>query len=35
VVLQVAWDLPDEELHCVIVLLASFYVVLLDGQRKG
>lgn len=35
VVLQVAGDLPDEELHCVIVLLPSFYVVLLDGQRKG
>ena len=35
VVLQVAWDLPDEELHSVIVLLPSFYVVLLDGQRQG
>ena len=35
VVLQVAWDLPNEELHCVIVLVPSFYVVLLDGQRKG
>ena len=35
VVLQVAWDLPNEELNCIIVLLPSLYVVLLDGQRKG
>ena len=35
VIFQVTWDLPDKELHGVIVLLASFYVMLLDGQREG
>ena len=35
VVLQVAWDLPDEELHSVVILLPSFDIMLLDGQRQG
>ena len=35
VVLQVAWDLPDEELHSVIVLLPSFDIMLLNRQRQG
>ena len=35
VVLEVARDLSDKELHCVVVLLSTFDLRLLDGQGEG